>query len=160
MTEISRRNILKQSAALSVLPLLGPGRSLAAPSNPLFTLGVASGDPLPDSVVIWTRLAPDPLNGGGMPRQNVPVRWEVAEDEGMRKIVQRGEWTARPDTAHTIRREVGGLEPGRWYWYRFDALGEESAVGRTRTAPAATETVERLHLAVACCQNYQHGYYT
>ena len=160
MTEISRRSVLKQSAAISVLPLLGSARSLAAPLNPLFTLGVASGDPLPDSVMIWTRLAPDPLNGGGMPAQNVPVRWEVAEDEGMRRIVQRGEWTARPDTAHTIRREVGGLEPGRHYWYRFNALGQESAVGRTRTAPGASEAVERLHLAVACCQNYQHGYYT
>lgn len=160
MINVTRRNVLKQSAALSVLPLLGGSRAHAASSNPLFTLGVASGDPLPDSVVIWTRLAPDPLNGGGMPAQNVPVRWEVAEDEAMRRIVQQGEWTARPDTAHTIRREVGGLEPGRHYWYRFNAIGKESAIGRTRTAPAAAEPVERLHLAVACCQNYQHGYYT
>jgi alkaline phosphatase D len=160
MTTVSRRRVLKQSAALSMLPLIGAGRVRAAPPNPLFTLGVASGDPLPDGVVIWTRLAPDPLNGGGMPPQNVPVRWEVAEDEGMRRIVQKGEWSARPDSAHTIRREVGGLEPGRHYWYRFNALGQESAVGRTRTAPAATDAVERLHLAVACCQNYQHGYYT
>ena len=160
MTDISRRRMLEQSAALSMLPLLGTRRSHAAPSNPLFTLGVASGDPLPDSVMIWTRLAPDPLHGGGMPAQNIPVRWEVAEDEGMRRIVQQGEWTARPDTAHTIRREVGGLEPGRHYWYRFTALGHESTIGRTRTAPAASDAVERLHLAVACCQNYQHGYYT
>ena len=145
MTEISRRSALKQSAAISVLPLLGSARLLAAPANPLFTLGVASGDPLPDGVLIWTRLAPDPLNGGGMPARNVPVRWEVAEDEGMRRIVRQGEWTARPDTAHTIRREVGGLEPGRHYWYRFNALGQESAIGRTRTAPGVSEAVERLH---------------
>jgi alkaline phosphatase D len=160
MTEISRRRVLKQSAALSMLPLIGAGRARAAPASPLFTLGVASGDPLPDGVVIWTRLAPDPLNGGGMPPQNVPVRWEVAEDEGMRRIVQQGEWPARLDMAHAIRREVGGLEPGRHYWYRFNALGQESPIGRTRTAPTATNTIERLHLAVACCQNYQHGYYT
>ncbi len=159
MNGISRRRVLKQSAAFSVLPLLAH-RSHAAPTNPLFTLGVGSGDPLPDSVVIWTRLAPDPLNGGGMPAQNVPVRWEVAEDEGLRRVVQKGEWIARPDAAHSIRREVGGLEPGRHYWYRFNALGQESVVGRTRTAPAAAAALDRLHIGVACCQNYQHGYYT
>ena len=161
MTNITRRHVLRQAAALSLLPVVGAARTQAAAfTNPLFTLGVASGDPTPHGVVIWTRLAPDPLNGGGMPNQNVPIRWEVAEDDGMRKIVQKGEWTARPDAAHSVRREVTGLEPGRWYWYRFDAMGHASTIGRTRTAAEPTQALERLHLAVASCQNYEHGYYT
>jgi len=164
---VTRRRIIGQTAALSLLPALGSlgaaaAESQAKPSyaHPLFTLGVASGDPLPHGVVIWTRLAPDPLNGGGMPNRPVRIRWEVAEDENMKMIVRSGKWTARPENAHCVRREVGGLEPGRWYWYRFHALGFESMIGRTRTAPAATASPDRLNLAVACCQNYQHGYYT
>jgi alkaline phosphatase D len=164
MKGISRRRLIGQSAALSLLPAFGAFADAASPKpqyvHPLFTLGVASGDPLPHGVAIWTRLAPDPLNGGGMPNRPVPIRWEVAEDAAMKKIVRSGKWTARPETAHTVRREVGGLLPGRWYWYRFHALGFESMIGRTRTAPAATESPDALKFAVACCQNYQHGYYT
>lgn len=167
MKPIDRRTALRQSGSYSLLPLIGGAtagtrRALAAPNyaHPLFTLGVASGDPLPHGVVIWTRLAPDPLNGGGMPRQRVRIRWEVAEDEKMTKIVRSGKWTARPENGHAIRREVGGLSPGRWYWYRFHAMGFESPIGRTRTAPAATDAPDSLKLAVACCQNYQYGYYT
>ena len=167
MKGISRRSLIGQTAALSLLPALGPVAAVAAPlspkpqyAHPLFTLGVASGDPLPHGVVIWTRLAPDPLNGGGMPNRPIPIRWEVAEDEDMKKVVRSGKWTARPETAHAIRREVGGLAPGRWYWYRFRALGFESMIGRTRTASAATTSLDRLNFAVACCQNYEHGYYT
>ncbi len=162
MANLTRRRVLSQTAAASLLPMLGRAGLAAAPAytNPLFTLGVASGDPTPDGVVLWTRLAPDPLNGGGMPEQSVPVRWEIAEDDSMRTVVQRGELTARPDAAHSVRHEVKGLEPGRWYWYRFDAMGEVSTIGRTRTAAAPSEALERLHLAVACCQEYQHGYYT
>lgn len=164
MKRLTRRQLIGQSAALSLLPAFGPLADAASPkpqyAHPLFTLGVASGDPLPHGVVIWTRLAPDPLNGGGMPNRPVPIRWEVAEDEAMKKVVRSGKWTARPETAHAIRREVGGLQPGRWYWYRFHALGFDSMIGRTRTAPAATDSPDALRFAVACCQNYQHGYYT
>jgi alkaline phosphatase D len=164
MKGLTRRRLIGQSAALSLLPALGAAADAAPPkpkyAHPLFTLGVASGDPLPHGVVIWTRLAPDPLNGGGMPNRPVRIGWEVAADEKMKKIVRRGKWTARPENAHCVRREVGGLEPGRWYWYRFHALGYESMIGRTRTAPAAKTSPDTLALAVACCQNYQHGYYT
>lgn len=164
MKRLTRRRLIGQSAALSLLPALGPIANAATPkphyAHPLFTLGVASGDPLPHGVVIWTRLAPDPLNGGGMPNRPVRIGWEVAADENMKKIVRSGKWTARPENAHCVRREVGGLEPGRWYWYRFHALGFESMIGRTHTAPAATTHPDTLTLAVASCQNYQQGYYT
>ena len=161
MTAITRRRALGQTAALSLLSVLGPGCTHPSePSANPFTLGVASGDPLPDGVVLWTRLAPDPLNGGGMPDAAVAVHWEVAADDGMRQIVRKGAADALPENAHAVHVEVGGLEPGRWYWYRFDAHGHASAVGRTRTAPSEAAPLERLRLAVACCQNYQHGYYT
>lgn len=164
---VTRRRVIGQTAAVSLLPGLGPLSALAADgtskteyAHPLFTLGVASGDPLSHGVVIWTRLAPDPLNGGGMPNRPVRIRWEVAEDADMKKIVRQGKWTARPENAHCVRREVGGLEPGRWYWYRFHALGFDSMIGRTRTAPAAKASPDIFKFAVASCQNYQHGYYT
>jgi alkaline phosphatase D len=127
--------------------------------NP-FTLGIGSGDPTPDGVVLWTRLAPDPLNGGGMPGEAVPVRWEVATDDAMRNVVRRGSELARPDLGHSVHAEVGGLDPARWYWYRFDAGGEVSVIGRTRTAPAASSAPDRFRFVVASCQHYEAGHYT
>jgi alkaline phosphatase D len=167
--QVSRREVLLGTAALGAVSVLGtPGCVEATPQNPLaaadgrrlYTLGVASGEPLPGSVVIWTRLAPDPLGGGGMPPEPVRVRWEVAADEAMRKVVKRGTATARPEFAHSLHVEVMGLEPHRWYWYRFDAGGEASPVGRTRTAPSAGAGLDRFRLAFTSCQNYQHGYFT
>lgn len=127
--------------------------------NP-FTLGVASGDPGPDGVVLWSRLAPDPLNGGGMASEAMSVRWEVASDEEMRNVVKRGTTVARPDLGHSIHVEVGGLRPASWYWYRFDAGGEASQTGRTRTAPPSNVTPERYRFAFVSCQHYEQGYYT
>lgn len=124
-----------------------------------FSLGVASGDPLPDGSVLWTRLAPDPLAGGGMPPVPVAVRWEVADDERMRRIVRSGTAIARPDLAHSVHVEVTGLEPDRWYSYRFTAGSEVSAVGRTRTAPRPGAATEAWRFAFASCQNWLHGYY-
>jgi alkaline phosphatase D len=123
-----------------------------------FTLGVASGDPLPGGVVLWTRLAPDPLQGGGMPAERVRVDWEIAHDEQFRRIAKRGSSTAAPEFAHSVRIEVDGLEPDRVYWYRFLAGGEASPVGRTRTAPA--RALDRLDFAFVSCQDYEQGYYT
>ena len=120
---------------------------------------MASGDPEPDGVVLWTRLAPDPLNGGGMGPRPVAVRWEVAEDERLRRVVARGEAIARAEVGHTVHVEVDGLRPGRWYWYRFVAGGEASATGRTRTAPAPGSDAA-VRFAFASCQHYEHGYYT
>jgi alkaline phosphatase D len=123
-----------------------------------FTLGVASGDPAPDGAVLWTRLAPAPLSGGGMPDQAFPVRWEVAHDEAFRRIVKRGEEVATPEEAHSLHVELRGLDAGREYYYRFIAGGDVSTVGRTKTAPG--HTASALAFAFASCQQYEHGYYT
>src|SRR5829696_1759568 len=162
------------AATLALADALAPAAALAAdgrraraaaratrvPPGP-FTLGVASGDPLPDGVVLWTRLAPTPLDpGGGMPDAPVPVAYEVAADERFRRIVRRGSALARPAGAHTVHADVRGLRPGATYWYRFRAGGELSPTGRARTAPAAGARVRRARFATASCQNYQDGYYT
>jgi alkaline phosphatase D len=125
-----------------------------------FTLGVASGDPAPDGVVLWTRLAPDPLNGGGMPPERVDVTWHVASDDRMQDVVRTGTSTASPAAAHSVHVEVTGLRPDRPYWYRFRAGNELSPIGRTRTLPVATAAADRLRFAFVSCQNYEMGYFT
>ncbi|MFM7103840.1 MAG: alkaline phosphatase D family protein, partial [Verrucomicrobiota bacterium] len=126
-----------------------------------FPLGVASGDPSPDGFVLWTRLAPRPLeDGGGLGGEPIEVRWELAEDEGFRRTIRRGTVIAQAWWAHSVHVEVGGLRPDRWYWYRFLAGGEVSPVGRTRTAPPAGAAVDRLRFAFASCQHYETGLYT
>jgi alkaline phosphatase D len=125
-----------------------------------FQLGVASGDPSPDGFVLWTRLAPRPVEGGGMPNEAVAVDWQVAEDEGMTKIVREGSTVATPDWAHSVHVEVSGLEPGRWYFYRFRAANELSPVGRTRTTPLLSADTDSLRFAFASCQHFEDGYYT
>ncbi|MBX9789900.1 MAG: alkaline phosphatase D family protein [Pirellulales bacterium] len=125
-----------------------------------FTLGVASGDPDPRGFVLWTRLAPKPLEGGGMPRDAVAVGWEVAEDEGFGKVVRRGESIAVPQLAHAVHVEVDGLEPDRWYWYRFHVGSDTSPVGHARTVPAVDAAPEKLRFAFASCQHFESGLYT
>ena len=127
--------------------------------NP-FQLGIASGDPDEHGFVIWTRLAPKPFEGGGMPLNAVAVQWEVAEDEKFSKIVRKGESIALPQLAHSVHVEVEGLQAGRWYWYRFMIGNEISPVGRARTMPALEETPEQLRFAFASCQHWESGYYT
>lgn len=125
-----------------------------------FTLGVASGYPTHRGVVLWTRLAPEPLQpDGGMPQVSVPVRFEVAEDEAFRRVIVQGLSHATPDWAHSVHVEVDGLQADRWYWYRFLAGKATSPVGRTRTAPTLDVMVPRLRFAFASCQHYEHGYY-
>ncbi len=124
-----------------------------------FVLGVASGDPLPDGVVLWTRVAPDPLNGGGMDPVPVEIGWEVAADPGMRRIVQRGTTLTTPELAHSAHVDVTGLAPGREYFYRFTAGSEESTFGRTKTAPALGAAVDRLRFGFASCAHWEHGYF-
>src|ERR671922_282684 len=124
-----------------------------------FTLGVASGAPLPTGVVLWTRLAPEPLNGGGMGREKVAVRWEVADDEAFARVVQSGTVDAVAAWGHSVHVEVEGLAPAHSYFFRFIAGDEVSPVGRTRTAPAATDTPARLRLGLGSCQHFEHGYY-
>jgi alkaline phosphatase D len=124
-----------------------------------FTVGVASGSPLPTGVVLWTRLAPEPLNGGGVGSDAVRVLWEVAEDERFGNVVQRGAVDAHAAWGHSVHAEVDGLEPGRWYFYRFMAGAEVSPVGRTRTAPASAELAPPLRFGLGSCQHFEHGYY-
>ena len=127
-----------------------------------FRLGVASGDPLPDGVVLWTRLAVDPLaedGGGGMPPQAFGVRFEVAEDERFSRIVRRGAVEATPEAGHSVHVELSGLRPAREYFYRFRVGPAISPVGRTTTAPATGAAVDRLRLAVTSCQNFPAGHF-
>jgi alkaline phosphatase D len=125
-----------------------------------FTLGIASGDPLPDGVVLWTRLAPDPLNGGGMPNHPFPVQWEVSLDSSFKRVVKRGTELSKPQMAHSVHVEVDGLEPSTWYYYRFKSQSEFSPVGQTKTAPVYGSQVDKLKFAFASCQNWQPGYFT
>ncbi|MEV7980514.1 alkaline phosphatase D family protein [Streptomyces sp. NPDC086519] len=141
------------------LPSTARAAETPLPDN-VFSLGIASGDPLPDGIVLWTRLAPDPLNGGGMPGETVPVEWEIAEDERLRKVVRRGTAHARPEYGHSVHVDVRGLRPDRSYWYRFRAGGRISPTGRTRTAPHPHARGGSLRVALASCQNWQHGYFT
>ncbi len=162
---LQRRRFLFGASALASLVIADPVSALAQrrtmkfTANP-FSLGVASGDPWPDGVVLWTRLAPDPLQGGGMPGQIVDVRWEIASDEQMRNVVESGVTAARPELGHSVHVEVSGLQPARQYWYRFMSGDAVSPVGRTRTAPALDARVDRLGFAFASCQHYETGFYT
>lgn len=162
---LTRRLFLASSAALAGLPLLAqsePARAqkVSFDSDP-FTLGVASGDPDATSVVLWTRLAPKPLDpDGGMSPAAVTVTWEVAEDEGFTKGLKTGTVTAGRLLRHTVHAEVTGLEPARWYHYRFRAGDAVSPVGRTRTLPEAAASPERLRFAFASCQHYEAGLFT
>ncbi len=162
----TRRRFLTVSGAAAALALAGTlPRDGVATARRLrdypFALGIASGDPLPDGVVLWTRLAPRPLQPfGGMEYVQVPVRWEVALDERFRRVVRRGTAVARPETAHSVHVDVRGLAPGHEYFYRFATREERSPVGRTRTAPAPWQRVRELSIAYASCQAWWEGFYS
>ena len=126
----NRRTLLRASAGmlggLAALAAAPPQTTSGRPrfSGYPFRLGVASGDPTPDGCVLWTRLAPDPIVGGGMAPQDAPVDWQVATDEGFGSVVASGEASAPHVLAHSVHVEVRGLQPHRWYFYRFRAGGE------------------------------------
>jgi alkaline phosphatase D len=162
---IKRRNLIIGAGAFTGFAIASQFPHQRAIANGRFSdypfkLGVASGEPYPNSVVIWTRLAPEPLNGGGMPSVNVPVRWEVSDDANMRRIIARGTELALPELGHSVRAIVEGLHPDTWYWYRFYVGKEASRIGRTRTAPFVGSYQSKFTFALASCQNYQQGYYT
>jgi phosphodiesterase/alkaline phosphatase D-like protein len=171
----SRRGFLTVTGAAATAALspglLGPGLMGTASSQPggptarlrryPFRLGIASGDPLPDAVVIWTRLVVDALAPfGGMDPVRVPVQWQVAKDERFSRIVRSGSVVARPESVHSVRVDVRGLRPGREYFYRFRCRGFVSPVGRTKTAPPADAPLRRLTFAFASCQSWTSGFYT
>ncbi|MEO3869627.1 alkaline phosphatase D family protein [Nonomuraea sp. B12E4] len=164
----TRRRFLTVSGAAMALALgtnLASGNTASADSKKLrsdpFTLGVASGDPLPTAVVLWTRLAPeifDPL--GGMPDKNYKVEWQVATDERFRNVVRAGSATAHPEYRHSVHVDARGLRPGREYFYRFRAGSYLSPTGRTKTAPESRDRLSKLRFGIASCQAYPDGYYT
>jgi alkaline phosphatase D len=162
--EISRRLFLAAASSAALWPFANMNQVKAADRKVLtadypFKLGVASGDPAPDGVVLWTRLAPDPVNSGGMPPEDVLVHWQVAKDEKMTKVVNKGTVTASKDWAHSVHVEVHGLKPDRQYWYQFKAGNEISPIGRTRTAPAPDAMMNSFRFAFASCQHYEYGYF-
>src|SRR5262245_59395983 len=160
---VTRRNFLRGSAlaALALASGVAPKRAAGlAPASIPFSLGVASGDPTHDSVVLWTRLAVDPLNGGGMPQVPIEVDWKIATDVQLRQVVQRGAVLALPEDGHSVHVAVNGLAPDRWYWYQFESDGNVSTVGRTKTFPALDSKPERLRFAFVSCQHWEAGFYT
>jgi alkaline phosphatase D len=157
---LTRRDFIRVGRDLAAcigLASLPASRSVSGRmhSHP-FTSGVASGDPLPNGVVLWTRLDPATVDRV----RAASVRWEIAEDDQFRRIAKRGVAPAPPELGHSVHVEVEGLKPAREYWYRFTAGGEVSPVGRTRTTSARTARLDRLRFAFVSCQNYEHGLYT
>ncbi|MFF5722367.1 alkaline phosphatase D family protein [[Kitasatospora] papulosa] len=168
---VGRRRFLTVTGAAAALAfatgLPGAGTAAAAEldarriTEDPFTLGVASGDPLPTSVLLWTRLAPRPFEpDGGLPAERVEVRWEIARDERFRRTVRRGSATAHPEFAHSVHVDVRGLAPDQGFYYRFRAGDWTSPTGRTRTAPAPRARNSSLKLAAVSCQAYHDGYFT
>ena len=161
----SRRTVLIGAAGATALTVATPGFAFAAAAQLAypFTLGIASGDPFPDGMVLWTRLATDPLaedGMGGMPARPVEVEWELASDEGFARVVRSGTATATPEAGHSVHVELSGLAAGAEFFYRFRAEGHLSPVGRTRTAPAAGTLAESLTMCFASCSNYPVGFFT
>ncbi|MGC5307423.1 alkaline phosphatase D family protein [Micromonospora zamorensis] len=162
MTRLSRRMfVLSGLAAAGVVVTPRQGAHAAVPYP--FKLGVASGDPAPDSVVLWTRLAPSPLNAdgqGGMANADVTVEWQVSTTDRFTSLVASGSVVARYADAHSVHAIAGGLAADSDYYYRFRAQGQISPVGRTRTAPAPGSFGRDLVMAFASCAHYEAGYYT
>ena len=147
---LPRRRFLQGAAAIGAAPFLASGPRAADLAR--FELGVASGQPRRDGMVLWTR-----LTGADLP-ERTSVRWEVASDERFQRVVASGDEIAEAAWAHSVHAEPSGLEPGRSYWYRFRALGQQSGVGRTRTAPAP-DAAASLRFVITSCQRYDVGHY-
>lgn len=169
MSLFRRRNVLIGGlAAAAIWRPLGSVRAQNFKTDP-FSLGVASGCPRTDSVVLWTRLILDSASAASTASPFAPapaakpaadpvdVEWVVAEDEAFSKPVRSGLFRAVPEFAHSVHVEVKGLLPGRWYFYRFRTGNAQSPVGRTRTAP---ESADAFRLAFASCQQYEQGFYS
>jgi len=155
----SRRFVLGGLGVGALLPAMA--RSQLRFTRFPFSLGVSAGDASPDGFVLWTRLAPEPLDeGGGVAPHPVAVDWEVAEDDGFKRIVAHGQEIAYPELAHSVHAEVAGLQPGRSYRYRFHCAGDTSLVGRVATLPAADAVVPQVRFAAVGCQHFEAGWYT
>ncbi|MFC6799454.1 alkaline phosphatase D family protein [Haladaptatus sp. DYSN1] len=164
----NRRRFLQTATGITGLATLGTtgvtatkNDNSSGPDRYPFTLGVASGDPLSDSVVLWTRLAPEPLEGdGGMSEKKVPVAWKLATRESMQQVVQDGTAYARPEHGHSVHIVPEGLDPNTEYFYQFHVGDAKSPIGRTKTAPESGASIDEFNFAFVSCQNYPSGYYT
>ncbi|HEY7474546.1 MAG TPA: alkaline phosphatase D family protein [Vicinamibacterales bacterium] len=163
---LSRRELLITGAsAICGLPVFGlarsaPDRALSRFQIPPFGLGVSSGDPTSDGVVLWTRILGGARDPAELAQSRVDVTWEVAADERFSKVVKHGVVTATPQWGHAVHVEANGLDADRWYWYRFRVGDAPSATGRTRTLPRAGQAVDRLRFAFCSCQHYEQGLFT
>ncbi|SCE25811.1 alkaline phosphatase D [Streptomyces sp. IgraMP-1] len=157
----SRRTVVLAAAATGALLPLGAATTATAAATPRFLHGVASGDPLPDGVLLWTRVTPteeaQPGSGAG---PDTEVGWEVAADAAFSSVVARGTVTARAATDHTVKADVRGLSPATGYWFRFTAGSTVSPTGRTRTAPAASASPAGLRFGVVSCANWEAGWFS
>jgi alkaline phosphatase D len=163
---LTRRRLLKRStmvAGAAMLPAslassmayaAGETTATADDTADPFPLGIASGDPLPGAVILWTKIARP-----GLPAKPIEVDWQVARDEHFRHVVRAGRTIARPELGHSVHVDATGLEPGREYWYRFKAFGHLSPAGRTRTARALKDDQRMLKFAIVNCQDFQNGYW-
>ncbi|UUN26369.1 alkaline phosphatase [Streptomyces sp. FIT100] len=165
-TTPSRRTVVKAAAATAVAaPVLGGAvvstASAAEQAAPVFLHGVASGDPLPDGVLLWTRVTPvpDAVPGSGK-GPDTEVSWEVAEDKGFTSVVASGRTTATAASDHTVKADVRGLRPATAYHFRFTAGTAVSPAGRTRTAPAADAAAPGVRFGVVSCANWEAGYFS
>ncbi len=164
---LSRRDLLRAARDASGLIALGAlsgcatrARALPGLRSDPFTLGIASGDPWPDSVVLWTRLDRAVLAQGGHHSGPASLDWEIAADQSFQRVVKRGSALAMEELGFSVHVEVQGLQPARPYWYRFHAGGVTSPIGRTRSAPRLDAAVDSLRFIVASCQKYTEGFYT
>jgi alkaline phosphatase D len=149
---LTRRQFLWSTAASAALlprPWAATAQTAAAQ---VFAHGVASGDPLTDRVILWTRVTPRE----GMTRMD-KIEWRIAEDAAFTRVVARGIATTTAERDYTVKIDATGLEPRRTYFYAFEALGEQSPTGRTRTLPDGP--VDRVRIAQLCCSNYPSGFF-
>ncbi|MGW0733377.1 alkaline phosphatase D family protein [Streptomyces sp. NPDC002851] len=164
----SRRTVVKAAAvtATATAPLaaatpLAHAAATTTGTEPAFLHGVASGDPLPDGVLLWTRVTPTPeATPGSGQGPDTRVGWEIAEDRAFTRTVARGTTTARATTDHTVKADVRGLRPATDYWFRFTAGSTTSAVGRTRTTPAHDATAPGVRFGVVSCANWEAGWFS
>lgn len=157
-----RRTVVKAAAATAVLAApLAAALPARAADAPVFLHGVASGDPLPDGILLWTRVTPsaDAVPGSGL-GPDTEVSWTVAKDKAFTTVVAKGSLTATAASDHTVKADIRGLTPSTDYWFRFSAGGTDSPAARTRTAPATDAAVTGLRFGVVSCANWEAGYFS
>jgi len=158
----SRRTVVKAAAAgAALIPLTAATAAHADTAAPAFLHGVASGDPLPDGILLWTRVTPtaEAVPGSGL-GPDTEVGWTVATDKAFKSVVASGSTTATAASDHTVKADVRGLKPATDYWFRFTGGGTVSPAARTRTAPAEGATVSGLRFGVVSCANWEAGYFS